>query len=142
MVMEALGRLLPYRGIMSREVGRRTVLDSRTRIVSTIPINDLWDDQGAISARKVSLVGKAHIQKLLRSGQVRFVLADIGKPLEWIEPNAQYSFWKNELSPHLAEPSSAEHGVSLDEWPDGYCYFASEWRLADECVVIVAERYH
>jgi hypothetical protein len=80
-----------------------------------------------------------HIACLLRFGQVQFVVADVGLPFLWIPLGNCYDFWKREVQPHLVAPESK---VSLDDYPGGYCYLASEWSNRDGAPTIVCERHH
>jgi hypothetical protein len=112
------------------------------RVVSKLPLDELWNEAGTISATKVGPVGTDEIRKLLRSAPVRFVVADVSEQLRWVEGSDSFDWWKSELKPRLAEPEGAKAGVDLDEWPDGYGYVAYEWRLEDGAVVIAAEKWH
>lgn len=98
-------------------------------IVSKLPLDELTSDRGP--AVRIGELDRERIRDLLRTGAVRFVVANIGKPMRWIEAAATYEFWKTEALPHLADEESAR----LEEFPDEYCYFASQWR--DEAGVIV-----
>jgi len=89
----------------------------------------------------VRAVGKEEIRTLLRSGPVRFVVANVGMPLQWVEPQNRIQWWKDELKPHLAEPDEAEVGIHLEDWPGDYCYVADEWRRGEE-VIVVARMFH
>src|SRR5262245_11406725 len=93
------------------------------KIVSQLPHDRLWAGSRLISTIKVRDVGSQEIVELLRSGLVRFVVASVGEPLNWVPNNESYDFWKGEVRPHLA---NSEEQVSLDDFPDNYCYFASE----------------
>ena len=110
--------------------------------MSKLPLDELWNEAGTISATKVGPVGTDEIRKLLRSAPVRFVVADVSEQLRWVEGSDSFDWWKSELKPRLAEPEDAKAGVDLDEWPDAYGYVAYEWRLEDGAVVIAAEKWH
>jgi hypothetical protein len=77
----------------------------------------------ATRLRRRGLSGQ-DIARLLRERQVEFAVADVGRPLLWIDPRDCYAFWKGEVRPHLAEPDSR---IILDSFSSGYCYVASEW---------------
>jgi hypothetical protein len=48
-------------------------------------------------------------------------------------------FWKNEAQPHLVR----EAGVILEEFPNRYCYFASQWNSGDtSSPIVVLEKQH
>ena len=90
-------------------------MDSAKRIVTTLPLQELWDDRGAIPAQKIRDLSRADIRELLRLGPVQFVVADLGE-----------------------KPSS---DIYLDEMPHQYAYSASEWNF-DEGSVVILERFH
>jgi hypothetical protein len=51
-----------------------------------------------------------------------------------------YDFWKSEAKPHLAEPTSR---AALSGFPDGYCYFASQWENESVAVpIVLLEKHH
>ena len=77
-------------------------------------------------------------EHFLRQGTCRFVVAECGKPLRWVEKSACYEFWKNEAKLHIA---SADRFFP-EEWPGGRCYLASEWVIDDSELVIVLEMHH
>ena len=109
------------------------------RIVNRLPLEELWDEHGDTSALLVRAVGKEEIRTLLRLGPVRFVVANVGDPLKWVEAKDRFQWWKEELKPHLAEPE-VEHFYQED-WPDEYFYTADEWRRGEE-VFVVARMWH
>lgn len=114
-------------------------MDPRHRIVSKLPLEQIWSGSRLISTIKIRDVGSEEIAQLLRSGVVRFIVADVGRPLEWIPNNERYDFWRDEVRPHLADP---EERRSIDSFPDNYCYFASEWTSYDDEVIVVLSKSH
>ena len=109
------------------------------RKVSRLPLQDLWTEAGFLDAKRVRDLSADDITILLRRGTVRFVVADIGGPLEWISPSNCYDFWKSEVREHLADP--AEKAQSW-EYPSGYCYFATEWSDGNTGTIVVLETHH
>lgn len=109
------------------------------RQVTSIPLRELWDGSGVLSASRHRDIGAEKLRELIRLGPVRFVVADLGSPLRWIAPKDRFSFWKSEVRPHLAEP---EQHVWLDSFPDSYCYFGSEWRDASDVPIVALVRSH
>jgi hypothetical protein len=53
--------------------------------------------------------------------------------------NERYDFWKAEVRPHLA---NSEEPVSLDDFPNNYCFFASEWKSYDGEVIVLLSKAH
>ena len=108
------------------------------KVVTQLPLDQLWSGASVISTTKVRDVGSKEIVELLRSGLVRFVVANVGEALNWVPKDEVFDFWKNEVRPHLADVEQ----VSLDDFPDSYCYFASEWKADDGEVIILLSKAH
>jgi len=94
------------------------------RIVSQTPLHELWNDRGVVTDKELRELNAADIAELLRVGKVQFVVANVGSPLKWVPVDECYSFWKSEVKNHLADPAANNY---LEDFPDEYCYFASEW---------------
>jgi hypothetical protein len=111
-------------------------------VVIQLPLDHLWNDRGELPPRRVRDIGAEEIRRLLRDErEVRFVVANVGERLEWVEPKEGFRFWKEQLAPHLVEPQQANAGVALDDVGE-YAFVASEWRLSDGTCVVVAETWH
>ena len=109
------------------------------RYVSQMPLTELWNNTGIVAADKVRELGLSEIVSMLRAGRVKFVVADIGHHLQWIPPEHCYEFWKSEVKMHLAPPDAR---VYLGDFPDEYCYFASEWNPGvGEPIVLLAKSH-
>ena len=78
------------------------------------------------------------VKAILREGQTAFVVADVGEPLVWVEGDDVFPFWKAEVSSRLADPTRPAH---LEDFPDGYCYFAESWKGPDGHVVVLAKSH-
>lgn len=96
------------------------------RVVTRLPLTELWDGHGVLRLERRRSVGRDQVADLMRSGRVRFVLANCGDPLKWVPFQDSYRFWKDEVKPHMVEPSVAEDGFRLEDWPGDYCYVATE----------------
>jgi hypothetical protein len=107
------------------------------RIVTRLPIEELWNSSGPISTIKVRDLDAEQIRELLRTAQVRIIVAELGAPLKWIPNSETYDFWKQECKPRLADPDAQ---VSLEDFPGEYCYFASEWEAYDGAIIVLLER--
>jgi hypothetical protein len=108
------------------------------RKVARLPLEELWIGRRLVSTIKVRDLRPSEIADRLRSGMVRFVIADVGKPLEWIPNNERYDFWKDELQRHLA----TDDKTMLEDFPGNYCYFASEWKSYDGDTIILLSKAH
>lgn len=110
------------------------------------PLEELWNDNEVLEARKLNYVTSGHIREIMRREPVIFVVASAGYKLEWYEGNEAFSLWskaKNHICDNLGE------GCSLDDFEGGYFYFAVEWRLMEASqtveasqAVIVLEHHH
>ena len=113
----------------------RLLMDPRFRIVTQIPLSELWCSDGSTIGRRIRMVGVNEVLDLIEKSEVEFVVADIGKGLHWIKTEDHYDFWKNEAKPHFAEPNTR---IDLTSFPDAYCYLVSLW----EGNVVLLERHH
>lgn len=104
-----------------------------------MPVEEIWEGQKLVSNLKFRDLGNTDIAALLRSGTARFVIADIGKPFKWIPKNEEFSFWKTEVKTHLAEPESES---VLEDFPNQYFYYASEWKSFNGESIILLSKAH
>lgn len=116
------------------------VLRPDQRIVTKLPLAELWDDQGTLTGGRIRSLHRSNLAELLRSGPVQFVMADCGSNLEWIPMDERFAFWKRiqqqiaDLDPH--QP------IRLEQFPNETPYTASQWcGRAGECVVLL-EKHH
>ena len=114
-------------------------VDAKLRIVTHLPLRELWRDDGLQSTARIRSLPEDDIRSLLRSGNIQFVVVNVGASACWIQPSECFQFWKNEAQPHLAR----EARVILEEFPDRYCYFASQWDGGDPASpIVVLEKQH
>jgi hypothetical protein len=92
--------------------------------------------------RRVRPLSASDVRELMRLGLKDFCVADVGHPLEWLDPASPYEFLKHEVLPRLVEPSSANQGFSPNDYPGGYAYLASEWQDAIGANTVLFEKYH
>ncbi len=114
-------------------------MDPAQRIVTRIPLTELWNSKGLLDARLAERVGEADIVRLLRGGS-SFVIADVGLPLQWISEDDRFAFWKAEVKCRLVTPEA--DGFYLDDYPGNYCYVGAMWTRASERPIIVLEKHH
>jgi hypothetical protein len=113
-------------------------MDPKLRIVTRLPLEELWREDRVVPASRGRFLTKDDIAALLRNRLVQFIVADVGKPLQWIALQDCHPFWKNEVKPHIA----GERAV-LEGFPGEYCYFAWEWDTAAEAApIVVLEKSH
>ncbi|MGY3489727.1 hypothetical protein ACVW1C_007610 [Bradyrhizobium sp. USDA 4011] len=120
-------------------MGHDLEMDASQRIVTQTPLAELWDNNGAVNARRIEPIGEAEIVRLLRDGSV-FVVADVGLLLRWIAADDCFAFWKDEVKCRLADPNVDR--LDLSDYPANYCYAASMWSCASLGAVIVLEKHH
>ena len=114
-------------------------MESAKRVVTQTPLLEVWDERGIISENRLRDLVIDDILALLRAGEAQFVVAEAGLPLSWVAPDECYRFWKTEVKTHLAASSSRNY---LDDFPDEYCYLASEWESPLGRPLIVLEKLH
>ena len=114
-------------------------MDWARRIVTRLPLAELWTNFGLLDSRPAERVGAAGIEQLLQHG-ASFVVADVGKPLRWISAADRFPFWKTEVKDRLVAEDAAR--FSLDAYPDNYCYVATTWAGASLGAIIVLEMHH
>lgn len=115
-----------------------TGMDPMLRVVMRIPMSELWDSAGNLTAAKQRSLGGSDVAALLRQGQVRFVVAECGDPLRWIPLSRCYDFWKTELKPRIVETETFDQAG----FPGAYCYVASEWTDDQSSPLVLLEMYH
>lgn len=108
------------------------------RIVMYLPLRELWDDAGSVSATRGRDLTAADIRELLRAGPVRFVVASVAEPLRWVPIGECFRFWKAEVQSRVA----GSEGARLEDYPGCYCYFASEWAVRDGAPVVLLSVAH
>ena len=106
-----------------------------SRVVTQLPLNTLETERG--SAGRLGNRDREQLRQLMRSGPVRFVVADVGNPLKWISLQDCYEFWKSEVQPHVGNPD----GADLTDYPGEYCYFATEWSDGAEPIVLLSKAH-
>jgi hypothetical protein len=109
------------------------------KYVSRTPLSSLWDDAGPVPAIWKRDLSADDIRELLRSGTVRFVIANVGTPIHWIPECDCFKKWKEEILPHLA---NRDDDIHLIDYEDEYCYLASEWVPEDGSPIVVLTCYH
>jgi hypothetical protein len=111
---------------------------SDQKIVTRIPLTELWDASGKLTDERVRDLDTSSITELLRAGPVQFVVADCGLKLRWIPTPQRFDFWKR-ARPQIADPGKP---IYLKQFPNETAYSASEWRgRTGECLVLL-EKHH
>lgn len=115
-------------------------MDVAYKVVTHLPLDALWDENGAILSVRRRYLTKNDVARLLRAGPLQFVVADVGRALCWIPVVDRFKFWKTEAKLHFAEPG---FDVVFEKVKDHYGYFASEWNgTAGSPTVVLLEMRH
>jgi hypothetical protein len=126
-------------GIAKRELESLRIMDAKLRIITHLPLAELWRDDGLATSERERSLTDAGVRQLLKLGPVQFVVADLGGAPQWIPERECLAFWNNEVRPHLA----SDRIVRLDEFPGAYCYFAFQWEpRTPEAPIVVLEKQH
>jgi len=108
------------------------------RIVTKMPLDELWDDNGVFARERQRDLGPNDLRRLIQTSAVRFVIADCGLRLNWISEDKGFEIWK-EIKSQIADPGKR---IYLSQFPGETAFSASEWRgRAGECVVLL-EKHH
>jgi hypothetical protein len=113
-------------------------MDTSLRIVTQIPMSEIWDAEGKVSATKRRTLTSNDIAAMLRQGLIRFVVADCGDPLNWISLRHCYDFWKTEVKSRTVDIDAFDP----TQFADAYCYVASEWTDGQPTPIVLLEKYH
>ena len=116
------------------------VVDPKKRIVGSTPLTAIWNCDGDLDAKRIRDLAADDIKSMFKRGPVQFVVANVGSPLEWIQPDLSIDFWRK-IAKRRIVPTDAD-GFSLDDYPDGYCYCAALWRIQESVDIIVLETHH
>ena len=116
--------------------------DPAFRIVTRLPLAELWTERGPVAATRERSLGRAEVKALLQAGPVQFVVADTGRPLRWVPLEERFVFWKADARSHVI--SNPHHPIDIYTYPEGYAYLASAWVPddVDSLPIVLLERYH
>jgi hypothetical protein len=113
------------------------------RVVTTMPLTEIWDSAGPIPARRGPRIGDPEIRALLqRVGPVQFVVADaVGAPLRWVPVAETRAFWRFEVRPRIVLADAVR--FDCDSYPGRYCYVATAWTrdAPDSLPLVLLERH-
>ena len=108
------------------------------KYVRQTPLSKLWTDREWVKAQRGRNLTISDIKDILQVGPVRFVVANVGAPLEWIPLDECFRFWKS-AKPNIA---NLEDDVYLEDYPFGFVYSATEWLEESGERIILLEVYH
>jgi hypothetical protein len=120
-------------------------MDPAKRIVTQLPLRELWDARGPRPATRLRALAASDVAALLRVNPLlppaRFVLVNGGQPLRWLDLDEMLVFWRETARARIVDP--AEQGFRLEDFPGEFCYIASEWHEEGvEAPIVVLKQYH
>ena len=59
-------------------------VDAKLRIVTHLPLRELWRDYGLETTARIRSLTEDDIRSLLRYGKIQFVVVDVGAVPRWI----------------------------------------------------------
>jgi hypothetical protein len=115
-------------------------MDNNLKIVTQIPLTNLWNEYENHTAKRNRYLTANDILEIFKKYKsVKFVIADVGKKLDWKRDDNIFDFWKTNVKPHLSEDICNFH---FDDFNDNYKYIASEWIGEVDTPIILLEKYH
>jgi hypothetical protein len=103
-------------------------------VIHRLPLSQL--PSPLATAKPLRNLAGTDVRELLRNGPVRFAVAVMLSPFRVVPEHRCYEFWESEVQPHLV--SDPYDGAALDDFPGGYCYFASEWSDGGSPIVLLS----
>ena len=113
-------------------------MNPELRIVTKIPLSEIWDETGLLLASRVRYLDLSDLKELLKQSSVYFVVADCGLPLRWIPKAETFTFWK-EIRDRVAAPNTP---IFLEHFPGNESYVASLWEGRESKYLVLLERHH
>ena len=109
------------------------------KIITSMPISEIHDIPTNLIYHKVKHIDSQYIIDLIKKEKVKFVIANVGETLKWIDIENCYKFWKNEVKNHLANDLNK---IDIEQFENNYCYIASEFETASNDYLILLEKFH
>ena len=119
------------------------MMEVSERVVTRIPMSELWQEDGTPVTERVASLTSTEIAELLRSGPVRFVIADVGTPLQWVPSRTCFDFWTVMVKNNVANP---EETIPLAAYPQSFFFAASLWKdnsepAAAQPIILLEKHY-
>jgi len=141
----AFALLLKSRLQVNAALYRRRAMKPDERIVTQIPMRELWTDRGPLTVARGQSLGPADVAAVLQTHKIttelRFAVADVGHPLRWLDPVEFVAFWKTDARGRVVGAEAT--AIRLEDFPGEQCYVVSEWReVNSEAPILLFERHH
>lgn len=114
-------------------------MSAKSRIVTQIPLVELWTDESPIEAERVRDLDEAAIRDLLGPLRPAIVVANVGDPLCWISDDEIFSFLKAKAYGRIVGGDK----IRIEDFPGDYCFAASLWTVGGNGErIILLEKWH
>jgi hypothetical protein len=115
------------------------MIEYQKKIITSLPVTEIWNDGGIISKKKVKHLLISDINELLHKyPEAELAIADGGHKFYFIKKEDKFNVWKKELKNRIVETNE----FYLEEFPGEYCYVASLWKKDDNGLIILFEMHH
>jgi len=114
-------------------------MNNTEKIVTKIPLDNLWNDNEEIYASREKYLTEEGIKEIFKKSPVEFVIANVGDKLKWISYEKSFAFFKSKLKNRIANDINNIH---LEDYEGNYVYVASEWSGEIEAPIILLEKMH
>lgn len=105
--------------------------------ITEFPLQSIYRDEKEIAAKRIRHLSEDDIASLLSTEKLIFATAEIGKELEWHDAEEAKTFFDQQVKYRVAYP---DEEIFLDDFPENYCYVASEWSPFPEGYLILLEK--
>ncbi len=111
----------------------------RRTTISKIPVEFLIKGDTILQSKRQKYLSRNELSEILKKECVQFVIANLGEQFIWLELEKCFSDWKENIQAQVVEEVD---GFSLEDYPNGIAYVASEWRNNDDMRIILLETFH
>jgi hypothetical protein len=105
-------------------------------VITKMPIDKLELDNKDFKKCRYLVIEE--IKKILTQNPISLAIADIGKPLEFIESETVFEFWKKNKE-NIAKDLDK---IILEDYPNEFAFIASEWISNTGDKLILLEKHH
>lgn len=115
-------------------------MTNQQKVISRLPLTELRTEGQDTALERKRFLTSDDIKELIKTQPVTFVVADVGRKLNWVAPDNCFQFWKSEVKPNLVDDPDGQ--INLSDFPDDYAYLASKWTGKQQDTVVLLEKYH
>lgn len=110
------------------------------RLVANLPLDEVWGPDGTLALERGADLDRSAVETMLRKDPVQFLIADVGKPLEWVPLGDSRKFWRRDAAERLVGPKETGR---LDDFTESYFYRAQAWVDGEgEVILVLLEKNH